>query len=223
MKVLVVEDDRRLADALSVFLSRAGYATQVVASGTEALQSLGVDTEAVLLDLGLPDMDGIDVCRRMRALSEVPIIIATARSEIDERVRGLRAGADDFVVKPYDARELVARLEAVTRRTRSAGIDSAEIGSLQVGDVDIDLLEHSVTVGGENVDLTPKEFAILVALARYPGVSVPRDRIIREVWGTDWNGYTHSLEVHIGSLRRKIDRESFIQTVRGIGYRLVES
>lgn len=223
MKVLVVEDDRRLADALSVFLSRAGYATQVVASGTEALQSLGVDTEAVLLDLGLPDMDGIDVCRRMRALSEVPIIIATARSEIDERVRGLRAGADDFVVKPYDARELVARLEAVTRRTCSAGIDSAEIGSLQVGDVDIDLLEHSVTVGGENVDLTPKEFAILVALARYPGVSVPRDRIIREVWGTDWNGYTHSLEVHIGSLRRKIDRESFIQTVRGIGYRLVES
>ena len=119
MKILIVEDDDRVSEALSVFLRKRGYGTQVAANGAAAFASLGSDTEVVLLDLGLPDIDGIDLCRRIRAQTGVPIIIATARSHVQDRIKGLRAGADDFVVKPYDVRELLARIEAVTRRARS--------------------------------------------------------------------------------------------------------
>ncbi|WP_449277708.1 response regulator transcription factor [Leucobacter sp. GX24907] len=220
MRILVVEDDDRVAEALVAFLGRAGYATARVADGASALESLGSDTEAVLLDLGLPDMDGLDVCRRIRGLSGVPIIIATARSQVEERIKGLHAGADDFVVKPYDVRELVARIEAVTRRTRAVSADDAGGRSFEIDGVHIDLGGRIVLAEGFPIELTPKEFDIVAVLARYPGVVVPRDRIIREVWGTDWNGYSRSLEVHVAAIRRKIGRESIIATVRGVGYRL---
>ena len=220
MKILVVEDDDRMAEALLAFLGRAGYATVRAANGSEALELLGADTEAVLLDLGLPDMDGLDVCRRIRGISGMPIIIATARSQVEERIRGLHAGADDFVVKPYDVRELMARLEAVTRRARAMPSETGQDTSLTLDDMHLDFVNRLVLVGGAPVELTPKEFDVLAVLARYPGVVVPRDRIIREVWGTDWAGFNRSLEVHVASIRRKMERDWLIATVRGVGYRL---
>lgn len=220
MKILVVEDDDRMAEALLAFLGRAGYATVRAANGAEALELLGSDTEAVLLDLGLPDMDGLDVCRRIRGISGVPVIIATARSQVEERIKGLHAGADDFVVKPYDVRELMARLEAVTRRTRSMPGEAGHEASLTLDGMHLDFVNRLVLVDGAPIDLTPKEFDVLAVLARYPGVVVPRDRIIREVWGTDWTGFNRSLEVHVASIRRKMERDWLIATVRGVGYRL---
>lgn len=223
MKILIVEDDERVSDVLGAYVRQAGYTAVCVAAGAQALEALGSDTEVVLLDLGLPDMDGIDVCRRIRGVSGVPIIIATARSQVEERIKGLHAGADDFVVKPYDLRELVARIEAVTRRTRALPIDPQTVSGLTVDGVVIDFANRQVLVGEQPADLTPKEYDILAVLARYPGVVVPRDRIIREVWGTDWNGFSRSLEVHVGSIRRKLARPTIIETLRGVGYRLTGS
>ena len=210
-----------MADALQTFLNRAGYVRRRVATGLDALDAVGPNTEVVLLDLGLPDIDGLDVCRRIRGMSSVPIIIATARSQIEERIKGLHAGADDFVVKPYDVRELVAGIEAVTRRSRAVPDDPVLNHNLEIGDVVVDFANRQVHAAGESLGLTPKEFEIVAVLARYPGVVVPSDRIIREVWGTDWTGFKRSLEVHLGSIQRKLGRESLIANVRGVGYRLV--
>ena len=221
MKILIVEDDDRVSAALSVFLRKHGYATQVAANGEAALASLGSDTEVVLLDLGLPDIDGIDLCRRIRAHTGVPIIIATARSHVQDRIKGLRAGADDFVVKPYDVRELLARIEAVTRRTRA--VPAEQQPEFETQGVQIDLVARQVTVEGAPIDLTRKEFDIVAVLARYPGVVVPRERLIQEVWNTEWHAFSRSLEVHVGSIRRKTGRAELIETVRGVGYRIAVS
>lgn len=223
MRILIVEDDDRVAGALDAFLARSGYATVRASDGSEAMALLGADTEVVLLDLGLPDVDGIDLCRRIRGRSDVPIVIVTARSQVSERIKGLRAGADDFVVKPYDVHELLARIEAVTRRTRPVRPESDGVVSIHAGAVDIDLIARQVRVEGRPVELTPKEFDIVAVLARYPGVAVPKDRLIREVWNTDWRGFAHSLEVHVGAIRRKTGTHRIIDTVRGVGYRLVGS
>lgn len=220
MKILIVEDDDRVADALGAFLRKSGYATARAAHGAGALEALGSDTEVVLLDLGLPDIDGIDLCRRIRARTGVPIIIATARNEVRDRITGLRAGADDFLVKPYDVRELVARIEAVTRRSRTMPTDAEREQSVDIGGVRFDLVARQVLVDGVAVELTRKEFDIVAVLVRYPGVVVPRERIIREVWNSDWHSFSRSLEVHVGSIRRKIGPGAPIETVRGVGYRL---
>lgn len=219
MKILIVEDDERVADALAGFLGRAGYAVERAGDGRGALDMLGTDTEAVILDLGLPDIDGIELCRRIRAVSGVPILIATARSQVHERIRGLRAGADDFLVKPYDVQELLARIEAVTRRSHAIGAEVGPVG-IDIDGVRIDLVARRVLVDGEPVELTRKEFDIVAVLARYPGVPVPRERLIREVWNTDWQSFARSLEVHVASIRRKLGRPALIETVRGVGYRL---
>ncbi len=219
MKILIVEDDERVADALAGFLGRAGYAVERAGDGLGALEMLGTDTEAVILDLGLPDIDGIELCRRIRGVSGVPILIATARSQVHERIRGLRAGADDFLVKPYDVQELLARIEAVTRRSQAIGGELGPVG-IDIDGVRIDLVARRVLVDGEAVELTRKEFDIVAVLARYPGVAVPRERLIREVWNTEWQSFARSLEVHVASIRRKIGRPALIETVRGVGYRL---
>ncbi|QIM18588.1 response regulator transcription factor [Leucobacter coleopterorum] len=221
MQILIVEDDARMADALSAYLRREGYTTRQVGDGVSAVAAVGPDTEAVILDLGLPDMDGLDVCRRIRGISGVPILIATARSNVEARIKGLQAGADDFVVKPYDVRELIARIEAVTRRTRTAPITLVEQTAVEIDGVSIDLTARLIHADGLPVELTPKEFDILAVLSRYPGVTTPRDRIIREVWETDWSGFSRSLEVHVASIRRKLNRPDLIVTVRGVGYRLM--
>lgn len=219
MTVLIVEDDDRLMDALRAFLRKAGYDTVSAADGAQALEALSSDTEVVLLDLGLPDVDGIELCRRIRERSGVPIIIATARSHVQERIRGLRAGADDFLVKPYNVLELVARIEAVTRRSRALVAEPTAEQVIDVADVRIDLSGRQLFVGGDSIELTRTEFDIVAVLARYPGVVVPRERIIREVWQTDWHAFSRSLEVHVGSIRRKTGRGELIETVRGVGYR----
>ncbi|QIK64659.1 response regulator transcription factor [Leucobacter viscericola] len=221
MQILIVEDDARMADALSAYLRRDGYTTRQVGDGASAVAAVGPETEAVILDLGLPDMDGLDVCRRIRGISGVPILIATARSNVEARIKGLQAGADDFVVKPYDVRELIARIEAVTRRTRTAPITLVDQAVIEIDGVAIDLTARLVHADGLPVELTPKEFDILAVLSRYPGVTTPRDRIIREVWETDWSGFSRSLEVHVASIRRKLNRPELIVTVRGVGYRLM--
>jgi DNA-binding response OmpR family regulator len=220
MRILIVEDDERVAAALEAFLARSGYATVHAADGVSALEMLGADTEVVLLDLGLPDVDGIDLCRRIRGRSEVPIVIVTARNQVTERIKGLRAGADDFVVKPYDVHELLARIEAVTRRSRPVRPESEARVLLQDGAVEIDLVARQVVIDRAPVELTRKEFDIVAMLARYPGVAVPKERLIREVWNTDWRGFGHSLEVHVGAIRRKAGPHPLIETVRGVGYRL---
>lgn len=221
MKILIVEDDDRVSAALSVFLRKRGYGTQVAENGEVALASLGSDTEVVLLDLGLPDIDGIDLCRRIRAHTGVPIIIATARSHVQDRIKGLRAGADDLVVKPYDVRELLARIEAVTRRTRALPVEHQP--GIETQGVQIDLVARRVSIEEVLIDLTRKEFDIVAVLARYPGVVVPRERLIQEVWNTEWHAFSRSLEVHVGSIRRKTGRAELIETVRGVGYRIAVS
>nr|WP_201470208.1 response regulator transcription factor [Microbacterium hydrocarbonoxydans] len=220
MRILIVEDDARVAAALDAFLVRSGYATARAADGAAALQMIGADTEVVLLDLGLPDVDGIDLCRRIRGRSDVPIVIVTARNQVTERIKGLRAGADDFVVKPYDVHELLARIEAVTRRSRPVRPESEASVLLHEGAVEIDLVGRQVLVDRSPIELTRKEFDIVAVLARYPGVAVPKERLIREVWNTDWRGFGHSLEVHVGAIRRKTGQRGVIETVRGVGYRL---
>ncbi|WP_447653069.1 response regulator transcription factor [Microbacterium sufflavum] len=223
MRVLIAEDDERVAAALEAFLARSGYATVRASDGAQALTLVDVDTEVVLLDLGLPDVDGIDLCRRIRGRSDVPIVIVTARNQVAERIKGLRAGADDFVVKPYDVHELLARIEAVTRRSRPLRTEADTRVLLHDGSVHIDLVAREVRVDGAVVGLTRKEFDIVGVLARYPGVAVPKERLIREVWNTDWRGFGHSLEVHVAAIRRKTGDRGFIETVRGVGYRLAES
>jgi DNA-binding response OmpR family regulator len=220
MRVLIVEDDDRVGAALEAFLARSGYATVRAPDGASALELVDADTEVVLLDLGLPDVDGIDLARRIRARSEVPIVIVTARNQVAERIKGLRAGADDFVVKPYDVHELLARIEAVTRRSRSMRPEADPRVQLLDGRVHIDLVAREVLVDGTAIGLTRKEFDIVAVLARYPGVVVPRERIIREVWNTEWHAFSRSLEVHVGSIRRKSGRGELIETVRGVGYRM---
>lgn len=222
MRILIVEDDERVAAALGAFLARSGYATARAADGVSALQMIGADTEVVLLDLGLPDVDGIDLCRRIRGRSDVPIVIVTARNQVTERIKGLRAGADDFVVKPYDVHELLARIEAVTRRSRPVRPESESESSvfLHGGAVEVDLAGRQVLVDRSPIELTRKEFDIVAVLARYPGVAVPKERLIREVWNTDWRGFGHSLEVHVGAIRKKTGQRGVIETVRGVGYRL---
>jgi DNA-binding response OmpR family regulator len=204
-----------VAVALETALRQHGHDVTRAATAAEALAAAPVDL--VLLDLGLPDRDGIEVCRELRARSEVAIIAVTARAEERERVLGLRSGADDYVVKPFGMAELQARIEAVMRRTVRSGLART---SFRVGDLEIDVDARRVTVSGEEITLTRKEFELLAALARRPGHAVTREQLLAEVWRTTWRGSLHTLEVHVASLRGKLGDGGFVQTVRGVGYRL---
>jgi DNA-binding response OmpR family regulator len=218
MHILLVEDDDRIAAALRPALHRHGITTTRLSHGRGAVDHLaGVDV--VLLDLGLPDIDGVDVCRAIREVSEVPVIVVSARGEVDDRILGLHSGADDYIVKPYDIGELVARVHAVYRRRRvatPAGPDDIVV----VDDVSVDLHRHSVTVGGTPVNLTRKEFQVLALLASSGGAVCTRSRIVAEVWGRSWAGANRTLDVHVATLRTKLGRPDLVQTVRGVGYRL---
>ncbi|GAB2516430.1 response regulator transcription factor [Nocardiopsis aegyptia] len=217
IKVLLVEDDVRLADALAGALEGRGYVVDQVRTGQAALGAAPVDI--ILLDLGLPDMDGIDLCRRLRERADgadTGIIMVTARGRQSERVRGLRSGADDYVVKPLAVDELCARMEAVLRRTRRRPEDPP----VALGPLSVDLATRTVTRGDEPVDLTRKEFDLLAALVREAGSVVSREHLLLRVWQTSWPGTLRTLEVHIGTLRSKLDVPGLIETVRGVGYRL---
>jgi DNA-binding response OmpR family regulator len=214
MRVLVVEDEEAIAEPLAEGLRREGFTVTVAGTGAEALAA--DEADVVLLDLRLPDIDGLDVCRELRARSDVPIIVVTARGEEVDRVVGLELGADDYVVKPFGIRELIARIRAVTRRSQGRAVDAP----INIGELQLDERGRRVTIGGEALDLTPKEFDLLSALARDPGAVVSRRRLLEEVWNTSWYGSTKTIDVHVAALRRKLGDAALIETVRGVGFRL---
>ena len=221
MRILLVEDDDAFASALGDGLRARGYECNRVASGTAALTTLK-DAQAVdlvLLDLGLPDGDGLALCARIRQLFTVPVIVVTARGDLSSRVQGLRSGADDYVVKPFALAELLARVEAVMRRAPAAPPAQAVV----IGDLRLDVAARKVAVAGAPVSLTLKEFDLLAALARAPGCTVDRQRLLLDVWHSDYPALSRTLDVHIATLRSKLGRPQLVETVRGVGYRLATS
>ena len=215
MKLLVVEDEDAIAEPLVEGLEREGFVVERAATGQAALAAPPADL--VLLDLRLPDIDGLEVCRRLRERSRVPIIVVTARGEEVDRVVGLELGADDYVVKPYGLRELVARIRAVRRRAEPV---QAEQRPLLVGGLTVDTRARRASLDGRALALTPKEFDLLALLAADPGAAVTRERIFEEVWGTRWYGSPKTIDVHVAALRRKLGDPGWIETVRGVGFRL---
>jgi DNA-binding response OmpR family regulator len=210
--VLVVEDDRGIATQLVRGLSRSGYAVEHVTTGGDALSR--ADPDVVLLDLGLPDGDGVDICRELRQRSAVAIIVVTARGEEPERVLALDAGADDYLVKPFGLAELLARIRAVLRRVHPGD------GVLRHGQLAVDVRARKVTVAGREVALTPKEFDILECLAAEPGRVVSRQEILDCAWDAHWYGPTKVLDVHVAALRRKLGAPGLIEAAYGRGFRL---
>ncbi|MDA2944517.1 MAG: response regulator transcription factor [Actinomycetota bacterium] len=225
MDLLLIEDDDAIAESLMGPLTNAGFAVRRAANGADGIDhmSSGPSPDIVLLDLGLPDMDGYDVCRTLRATSSVPIIVVTARSDEFDRVLGLELGADDYMVKPLGARELVARIRAVLRRTRDgvAGASAVdEQDRLEVGPLVIDRRTHRVHLGGEEISFTPKEFELLVFLAEDAGAVRTRTDIVEHVWDANWFGPTKTVDAHVAGIRRKLGDPAWIESVRGVGFRL---
>jgi two-component system, OmpR family, response regulator RegX3 len=217
MDILLVEDDDSIAEPLVAGLTRDGFDVTRVATVAAAL-SAGT-TEFVLLDLGLPDGDGADVCRTLRARSDVPIIVLTARADEVDHVVLLELGADDYVVKPFGFRELVARIRAVSRRSQPRGDSPAP---LRVGDLEIDGRARRVMLREQELALTPKEFDLLALLASETAVVHRRDEILEQVWDEHWYGPTKTLDVHVAALRKKLGDPRWIETVRGVGFRFGE-
>lgn len=211
-----MEDDRSIAQSLREGLERHGFDVEHTSSGHDAI-SRAASVDLVLLDLGLPDIDGKDVCREIRARTTVPIIVLTARGDEIDRVLLLELGADDYIVKPFGFRELVARIGAVTRRVASPALPSPV---QQLGALSIDRDAHRVQVHGTPVELTPKEYELLAMLAERPGAVRTREDIVEQVWDAHWFGPTKTLDVHISAVRRKLGHPDWISTIRGVGYRL---
>ena len=216
VRVLVVEDDDGIAEPLVEGLIREGFEVHRVATGQDALTAEAADL--VILDLGLPDLDGYSVCQQLRARSSVPIIVVTARGAEVDRVVGLELGADDYIVKPFGFRELVARIRAVLRRVGGSLVTTEQVQVL--GDLVVDRRSRKVMVAGREVNLSPKEFDLLALLAEDPGAVVSRETILEEVWDPHWYGPTKTLDVHVASLRKKLGHTEWIETVRRVGLRL---
>lgn len=222
-KILIVEDEEALSDPLAFLLGREGFQTVVVDNGLDALPTFEREgADLVLLDVMLPGMPGTEVCRKLREVSSVPIIMLTAKDSELDKVFGLELGADDYVTKPYSARELIARIRAVLRR-RSAEPDTPTDAVLTGGPVRMDIDRHVVTVNGEEVPMPLKEFELLEILLRNVGRVMTRGQLIERVWGADYVGDTKTLDVHIMRLRSKIEPDSsaprYVVTVRGLGYK----
>jgi DNA-binding response OmpR family regulator len=229
--ILMVEDESSITEPLAEALDREGFDTRVAATVADALQQAEEQMpDLVLLDVMLPDGSGYDVARRLRENSKVPIIMLTARGEETDRIVGLELGADDYIVKPFSAREVAARIRAVLRRTdegAAAPAPAEKQGPQDVGPVRVDRDRRAASVQGEEIDLTRKEFELLELLMREAGSVVSRERLIDEVWDTNWFGSTKTLDVHVSSLRRKLGDDSqnprFIHTVRGVGFRFASA
>jgi len=219
MRITVIEDDDRVARGLVTVLTQAGFEVHRIATAAEAARAEPADV--VLVDLGLPDGDGIEVIRRLRDRPETAVIAVTARSEEHERVRGLRAGADDYIVKPFGVPELLARIDAVLRRTRAARAATHPDGPLVVGPMRIGVGTREVSVAGTPVTLTRKEFELLLLLARRAPNVVSRDVILDLIWGAAWESSSRTLDTHIAALRHKLGPDVLIRTIHGVGYRLL--
>jgi DNA-binding response OmpR family regulator len=218
--VLVVEDESSIASFVALYLKNAGYSVRTVANGNDALtQAESERPDLIVLDLMLPDIDGIEVCRRIRKSSDVPILMLTARDEDVDKIIGLEVGADDYLTKPFNPRELVARVKSILRRSVP---DRREMESKQIvhGDLEIDAGRREARVSGEEVQLAPKEFDLLWELLDHRGLVLTRDQLLERVWGYTFAGDTRTVDVHVRQLRRKLGDASPIVTVWGVGYKV---
>lgn len=218
--ILVVDDEPNITQLLKLYLSRSGFQVETAASGEEALRKTrALRPDLIVLDLKLPDIDGLEVCRRVRAESDIPLIMLTARDEDIDKIVGLEMGADDYITKPFNPREVLARVRAVLRRSEGR---LRPDGPMRLGDLVIDPGRREVFIGDQPVQLRAKEFDLLAALARNAGIVLDRDRLLNQVWGYDFAGDTRTVDVHIAWLRQKLAGSRVeIQTVRGAGYKLV--
>ena len=218
--VLVVEDEASIASFVSLYLKNAGYTVRTASTGTEALSQLqGGDVALTVLDLMLPDLDGIEVCRRIRKTSDMPILMLTARDEDVDKIIGLEVGADDYMTKPFNPRELVARVKSILRRAAPERRER-ESETIDHGDLHIDAGRREVKVGDEEVQLAPKEFDLLWELLDHRGLVLTRDQLLERVWGYTFAGDTRTVDVHVRQLRRKLGEASPIVTVWGVGYKV---
>jgi DNA-binding response OmpR family regulator len=217
VRLLLVEDDAGVADALIETLQARGHSVTHCARGSDALTEHR-DADMMLLDLGLPDIDGLEVLRKIRQVSVIPVMVLTARGDERSVVRGLRLGADDYLTKPVRLAELLARMDAVLRRAGARDVPTGE--TVSFADVEIDLGARRVFVGGKEIGLTTKEFEVLAVLAARPGTAVSRQQLMDEVWGDAYLAVSRSLDVYLTQLRTKLDRPGLLATIRGFGYRL---
>jgi DNA-binding response OmpR family regulator len=218
--VLVVEDEASIASFVAAYLKNAGYAVRTTASGAEALKLVASEKPAlVVLDLMLPDMDGVEVCRRIRQTTDMPVLMLTARDEDVDKIIGLEVGADDYMTKPFNPRELVARVRAILRRATTER-EKGESAVLVHGDLTVDAGRREARVGEEEIQLAPKEFDLLWELLDHRGLVLTRDQLLERVWGYTFAGDTRTVDVHVRQLRRKLGDASPIVTVWGVGYKV---
>jgi DNA-binding response OmpR family regulator len=218
--VLVVEDEASIASFVSLYLKNAGYTVKAVANGSDALAQVEAEQPGlIILDLMLPDMDGIEVCRRIRQRRDVPILMLTARDEDIDKIIGLEVGADDYMTKPFNPRELVARVKSILRRS-TPDRRVSETAEIRHGDLHVDAGRREVHVGEEEIQLAPKEFDLLWELLDHRGVVLTRDQLLERVWGYTFAGDTRTVDVHVRQVRRKLGDASPIVTVWGVGYKV---
>lgn len=218
-QILVVDDDTYIRELVSTLLRNGGFSVVEAPDGRGALQKLGEDVFALcILDIMMPGMDGFEVCQHIRRYHDFPILMLTAKSETSQKVRGFELGADDYLTKPFEPAELIVRVKALLKRYQIAYSQSVQVGGLT-----IDKASHTLSLSGVSMDIPLKEFELLFTLASYPGKTLPRDRLIEEVWGYDFEGNERTLDVHINRLRERFSAEAAgirITTIRGLGYRL---
>jgi len=218
--VLVVEDETSIASFVALYLKNAGYRIQTAGTGREALERAAAEKPSlIVLDLMLPDIDGLEVCRRIRQTSDVPILMLTARDEDVDKIIGLEVGADDYLTKPFNPRELVARVKSILRRSVPERRE-AQTKQIKHGDLEIDVGRREVLVSGTEVQLAPKEFDLLWELLDHRGLVLTRDQLLERVWGYTFAGDTRTVDVHVRQLRRKLGEASPIVTVWGVGYKV---
>ena len=227
-RILVVDDEKTIVKGIKFNLEKEGYEVLVAYDGEEALQVFNEESpDLIVLDLMLPKMDGFDVCRNIRKTSDVPIVMLTARGEDIDKILGLELGADDYVTKPFNPRELAARVKAIIRRSQAPAGDSGNLQVIRLQDLQIDLFQHKVRVRDKEVDLTSKEFALLSLMASHPGRVFSREKLLEHVWGYDYYGDARTVDVHVRHLREKIEPEpstpQLILTVWGAGYKFREA
>lgn len=219
-RILIIEDEKKISDIVTLYLDKEGFAVDVAANGEEGLQFMKESPDLIILDLMLPDIPGEEICKMIRERSNVPIIMLTAKSAEEERIRGLGIGADDYVVKPFSPRELVARVKALLRRV---GPSKKDLLSFNRGLLVLNPVRFEVRIGGKNVELTETEFRILLALSERPGIVFTREQLINMVQGYDFEGYDRTIDAHIKNIRHKLGEDPkkpvFIKTVYGLGYK----
>ena len=218
-RILVVDDEPHILELAKMYLERDGFQVECVGSGKDALSRMDVNPDLIILDLMLPDIDGFEVCRQIRSKSNVPILMLTARKEDVDKIVGLELGADDYCTKPFNPRELVARVKAILRRYQS-GTDRRSV--IEMGRLRLDLSRHEVTVANQPVTLRTKEFSLLATFVQNPGIVFSREKLLELVWGYDYYGETRTVDVHINHLREKLSGSGVsIETLRGTGYKMV--